>query len=267
MKLHKRTRTGGAWITAVVCGILLGTRIGLCVEPTATNGPRLVCDAPEFDYGRVVNTQEVEHTFLLRNTGDVEAVIGRIHSGCGCTRTQASATTIPPGGTGTVSVVINLRGRSGERDINVFVNSNDPVNPICSLRCRGTTYFSDQDRVTGLGIEAVPIAQSGADEPVVAGITVIPPGVVLVDSDAGRFPARYVMVRAAGQQPFRVLSIATEGVEDLVKIHQTGTSWVILRVGPLTARPAWKTATIRLTTDRPGFETISIQVILKILPS
>jgi hypothetical protein len=227
----------------------------------------VVCDAPEFDYGRVVNTQEVEHAFILRNTGDTEAVIGRVHSSCGCTRAQASTLTIPPGGTATVAVVFNLRGRSGERIINVFVNSNDPVNPICQLRCRGSTYFSDQDRVVGLPPQTGEAVGLGVSETATPGITVIPPVLGLVETGAGRVPVRYVMVRADGQRPFRVLSVTADGLtESQVGIHQTGAGWAIMRVGPLTVRPEWTNTTIRLLTDLPGFETIPIRVTLQTLP-
>jgi len=234
----------------------------------------LVCDAADYDYGRVVNTQEVGHVFVLRNTGDAPVEIGQIYSGCGCTRTQASASTIPPGGTATVEVVFNLLGRSGERIISVYVNSNDPVNPAFQLQCRGNTYFPEADRVTGMPSERVqegqtaertirPAIRSETDT-ATPGITVVPPEVVLIETDAGQFPVRYVMVRANAQQPFQLLSVKAEGIsEDLVGIHQTGTGWATLRVGPLTARPEWKTATIQLTTDMPGFETIPIRVTLQ----
>jgi hypothetical protein len=275
LKQGKSLRTRWAWIGFIACNCLAWVGWVHAVPGSgATNGPRLVCDAAEFDYGQVVNTQEVGHVFVLRNTGDAPVEIGQIYSGCGCTRTQASAATIPPGGTATVEVVFNLFGRSGERNISVYVNSNDPVNPVCQLQCRGRTYFSETDRVTGMTAERVQEGQAAErtirpairneTDTATPGITVIPPEVVLIETGAGRFPVRYVMVRATGQKPFQVLSVRGEGVsDDLVGIHQTGAGWATLRVGPLTARPEWKMATIQLTTDMPGFETIPIRVILQ----
>jgi len=235
----------------------------------------------------VVNTQEVAHTFGLRNAGDAPVTISRIHSGCGCTRTQVSAMTLPPGGTGTVDVIFHLRGRKGERVINLFVHSDDPANPILALRCRGQTYFDEADRVmdgeappdrggpegrmtadrpraqTGAGASAAPASPVEAPPPA-AGITVIPPEVRLKET-AGRIPVRYVMLRSAGQRPFQVLSCASEpeGGASWVGVHQTGAGWTTLRVGPIVDPPDWTAATIRVTTDLPGFETIPIRVWLQ----
>jgi len=93
---------------------------------------------------------------------------------------------------------------------------------------------------------------------------VIPPEVRLKET-AGRIPVRYVMLRSAGQRPFQVLSCASEpeGGASWVGVHQTGAGWTTLRVGPIVDPPDWTAATIRVTTDLPGFETIPIRVWLQ----
>lgn len=266
MPLEARIVTGlrkGLWL------ISLGLAGVWAVPVTqAGQGPRLICDAPVFEYGRVANTQEVEHVFQLRNGGDAPLEIGRIYSGCGCTRTQIDATNLVPGATATVAVVFHLRGRSGARIINIFVSSNDPVDPVFRLQCRGHTYFSEQDRVAGLpsewAVRAVyPFAPNGSNA-APAGLTLIPPELVLNETDTGRFPVRYVMLRARGQHPFQVLSVtAPEIGTNGVALHQTGAGWATVRVGPLPVRPAWSQAVIRVTTDMPGFEALSIPITLR----
>lgn len=107
---------------------------------TVSNAPRLICDAPVYDYGRVENTRQMEHVFPLRNEGSAPLTFTRVHTGCGCTKATLSSMTIPPGDTGAVTVVFSLRGRTGDRYMNVYLHSNDPAAPVFHARCIGSTF-------------------------------------------------------------------------------------------------------------------------------
>ncbi|MGQ9660971.1 MAG: DUF1573 domain-containing protein [Kiritimatiellia bacterium] len=99
--------------------------------------PRIECDELEHDFGVVRNKEAVEHTFVLRNTGDAEVIINRVHATCGCTTTALKTDRIPPGGSLELHTRFSLEGRTGVQKKMIYVDSNDPVRPnlVLTLAC------------------------------------------------------------------------------------------------------------------------------------
>ncbi len=100
--------------------------------------PRLECAEPDFHFGERVDTEVVEHRFLLRNTGGAPLHIGRVHASCGCTVASVSTNVIPPGGEADLAVRFTLSGRRGAQNKSITVESDDPANPRFRLWVRGT---------------------------------------------------------------------------------------------------------------------------------
>ena len=47
--------------------------------------PKLECLEPVYEFGTVDGAKPVSHTFQIRNAGDAELLIRKIHAPCGCT--------------------------------------------------------------------------------------------------------------------------------------------------------------------------------------
>ncbi len=97
-------------------------------EPVTTkaplSAPRIVIEAPRFDFDPVLEGTIVEHEFKIANTGDAPLTIDDIRTGCGCTSADFTRT-IPPGGTGHVVIKGNTEGYGGEtfsKTITIFCN-------------------------------------------------------------------------------------------------------------------------------------------------
>ena len=75
--------------------------------------PRIVCDAPIFDFGERNNSEFVEHDFPIRNAGTLSLEIRNVHASCGCTAVKPSQNVIPPGGEASIGARLDLRGRNG----------------------------------------------------------------------------------------------------------------------------------------------------------
>ena len=105
------------------------------VAPAA--GGKLECKAPDYDFGSVDNTREMEHEYVLRNSGTAAVTIRRVTASCGCTATTVSTNVITPGMEARVKAVLNLRGRTGRQEKSIQVESNDPANPVLRLWLRG----------------------------------------------------------------------------------------------------------------------------------
>lgn len=95
----------------------------------AAGGPRLACDEPEYRFGQVKNTKNVNHLFTLRNEGDDVLEISRVRYGCGCITARVADTRIRPGGQTKLRVRFSLKGREGPQRQQIIVESNDPLRP------------------------------------------------------------------------------------------------------------------------------------------
>ena len=83
-------------------------------------------------------SKDVEHTFILKNEGDLSLEIRQVRPSCGCTVANISQNTIPPGGQAEVTTRLSLRGRQGPQHKTISVESNDPKQPTLVLTLEGT---------------------------------------------------------------------------------------------------------------------------------
>ncbi len=91
--------------------------------------PRISFKETVYRFPKVKEGAKLKHEFVFTNTGNAPLVIKRVTTSCGCTAALASADTIPPGKEGKVSVEFDTRGYFGQVTKQVYVESNDPVEP------------------------------------------------------------------------------------------------------------------------------------------
>ncbi|MBI2441126.1 MAG: DUF1573 domain-containing protein [Lentisphaerae bacterium] len=117
---------------------MFGVCFGLATAPVRADGlPLLICNAPDYHFGALSNTNEVPHTFVLANEGDAPLAILRVHPDCGCTLVRLEREVIPPGDEITLPVRLILKGRSGPQHKRITIESNDPDQPRLILSLIG----------------------------------------------------------------------------------------------------------------------------------
>ena len=77
-----------------------------------------------FDFGIIIQGENVVHTFELKNTGGANLIISSANAACGCTVPSFSKEPIPPGKTGKVDVAFSSAGRTGKQIKSVTLNTN-----------------------------------------------------------------------------------------------------------------------------------------------
>ncbi|AEB10612.1 DUF1573 domain-containing protein [Desulfobacca acetoxidans] len=109
----------------------------LLVIPTAAAAaPRLEIDQPVYNLGEVFEDQPLEHTFMLKNTGEEWLQIRKIELDCACSLVNYDRQ-IPPHGVGRIVFkikpysVIHQFCKKGE------VFSNDPEKPVVVIQLCG----------------------------------------------------------------------------------------------------------------------------------
>jgi hypothetical protein len=90
----------------------------------APDKPVIACDQPRFDFGRVLQGDQVQHTFVLKNPGASPLVLRHVSSSCGSTVGALKSQEVAPGGQALLEVSVDTADRQGEITKSVFVFSN-----------------------------------------------------------------------------------------------------------------------------------------------
>jgi hypothetical protein len=101
--------------------------------------PQIVCDEPTHNFGERDENETVEHTFVIRNAGDLTLEIHNVRTSCGCTVANISTKQVEPGGETHVTARLSLKGRRGQQHKAITVESNDPKTPQMQLALQGTS--------------------------------------------------------------------------------------------------------------------------------
>ena len=133
-------------LTALLAAIGFTSINTLASTNAVEHGPRLVCDQPVYEFGEVDNSQDVEHTFVLKNEGDLTLEIKNVRTSCGCTVANISEKIVKPGAEAMVTTKLSLKGRNGAQHKNITVESNDPKQSNFILTLQGTAVMEMQVR-------------------------------------------------------------------------------------------------------------------------
>ena len=100
--------------------------------------PKAEFDETIFNFGEIKQGAKVDKIFHMKNTGKRELIVRRIRTTCGCTAAQPGKKVLAPGETTELKVTFNSRGKLGRQSKPVTIITNDPNNPIYTLRLSGT---------------------------------------------------------------------------------------------------------------------------------
>ncbi len=78
----------------------------------------------DWNFGNVIQGEEVAHTFHFRNTGQSNLFIKKIETGGGCTIANYDKVPVLPGKEGKIEITFNSAGRYGKqyKEICIFAN-------------------------------------------------------------------------------------------------------------------------------------------------
>ena len=91
---------------------------------TSIKTPQLTIDSPVFDFGEVIEGEKLEHSFLIKNTGEASLVISSAKTSCGCTVSKFPKDPILQGQSAEVLVVFNTKGNIGKQNKTVTLLTN-----------------------------------------------------------------------------------------------------------------------------------------------
>lgn len=101
--------------------------------------PKIFCEGSSYNFGTVINTKIIKHTFIIKNIGDDVLKIDKVRVSCGCTIIKIKNKTILPGGKTELKVELDLSDTEGEQFKDILIESNDPDNRFYKLYLKGIT--------------------------------------------------------------------------------------------------------------------------------
>ncbi len=90
----------------------------------------------QYDFGRIVQGEVIEHEFVFTNKGKAPLVIKNAEATCGCTQPIYPFIPIEAGQTGKIFVQFKSKGRLGGQSPAITITSN-ATEPIIKLHLRG----------------------------------------------------------------------------------------------------------------------------------
>ena len=86
--------------------------------------PKIEFEETVYDFGKVHEGEKVEHVFKFKNTGAKDLRLLYSNTTCGCTVPDFSKEPIPPGGSGSIKVVFDTKGKKMAQNKKVKIYTN-----------------------------------------------------------------------------------------------------------------------------------------------
>ena len=87
----------------------------------------------DYDFGNISEGDKTEHVFEFSNAGDTDLLVEKVVATSGSAKAVASSKELKPGEKGSISVVVDMRGKKGFFSKTIDVYTNDPVTPVTTL--------------------------------------------------------------------------------------------------------------------------------------
>lgn len=142
-------------IGSLVVGAVIGSAVGyVSVGPPApvslddvgpiagpgidTSAPKIVVDAPTFEFGVMQRGSKMRHNFVIRNDGTAALRLVAGRPSCKCTAFEVTSESIPAGGQAEIGLEWVAKSVPGPFRQTAPVNTNDPTRPVVELVIEGT---------------------------------------------------------------------------------------------------------------------------------
>ncbi len=201
------------------------------------------------DFGRIMDTKDVEHTFRFTNTGGSTVILGEPKGSCGCTIPKLTKYEYAPGEAGEVKVVFKPAGKAGPKNTQtITVSYHDSAAP--NEMQPATTLTVNAEVRTAVSVDPKPQVSFGE---VVQGQPATQ--IVTVTGIAPDFEVTYASI--ARSRLFNVKVLGTEPVEiNGEKVRQTKIELALKD----TSKRGKMQSIVTFRTNDPQVQLASVQV-------
>lgn len=209
----------------------------------------LVCEVPEYDFGKVPDSEVITHAFTLHNDGDQLVNILGVSASCGCTTSSATTNSLEAGSSTEIVARVSLRGRSGIQRFPLRVRTDDPDQKLILLMVSGTVLRDPVD------ISQEPVSDDEAHELILAR-----PAVISLSANAVDAVRRIVIVYSPSETPFSIVSLeAPPGVQVSIRTISPHRHDLILE--GLRPSPEIENSPLQIHTSRGDSASVAFRLI------
>ena len=112
-----------------------------------TKAPKIFIEERIWNFGTIKQHSKVTHIFKVQNRGNTDLIITRLRTTCGCTAAIISERRIAPGDSGEIKVTFSSERRIGKQLKHVYVQSNDPNEPVLKLTVKGEVEVGPSPKI------------------------------------------------------------------------------------------------------------------------
>lgn len=98
--------------------------------------PKIECDMPKYDFGKIIGPEQITHEYVLWNRGDEPLAIVKIDDCCGMEST-VKPMTVQPGSNAVCTAVFTTKTRYGKQQKQIRLSTNDMKNRYFDLWMTG----------------------------------------------------------------------------------------------------------------------------------
>jgi copper(I)-binding protein len=109
----------------------------LVFAAVACAAPELTVEHGTFNFGTIAQGKMVQHTFVIRNSGDASLQIKQLSASCGCTAAKSSSSQIAPGRSAEIQVNFDSGNFSGPVEKTVTMTTNAGKLPSYTFKFEG----------------------------------------------------------------------------------------------------------------------------------
>ncbi len=110
---------------------------GKVLPASSREAPHMQLGETSFDFGEVLEGSIVSHDFIVWNIGTGVLKIDQVGPTCACLKADFDES-IPPGGTGRITLTVDFSDHKGPLERTVGVLTNDPADDDATLSVKGT---------------------------------------------------------------------------------------------------------------------------------
>ena len=88
------------------------------------NMPEILFDNILYNFGKVIQGEQLSYTFHFKNVGKSKLIIADVHASCGCTSSIPPKAPIMPGEKGEITITFDSKYKSGEVASYLTVTAN-----------------------------------------------------------------------------------------------------------------------------------------------
>jgi hypothetical protein len=110
--------------------------------PISPDGPHVVADQEEYNFGSMERESTKSHVFVVRNEGRSPLVLKKGESTCRCTKFEIANGTLPPGEATSVTIDWHATVPPGPFRQSATIDTNDPARPQLTFTITGDVTSS-----------------------------------------------------------------------------------------------------------------------------